>query len=124
MAIQEKSKAADIVKYHNALLKEREFRSELIKDLNSLVQTYWDILGDKSLFEKVAAMTDESIIVGKDYFSAVKGLVDDFGKLVSTKSTELKTSLNEKIKALKEQLALWQQKETEIQARIDQKRLS
>lgn len=123
MAIQEKSKAADIVKYHNALLKEREFRSELIKDLNSLVQTYWDILGDKSLFEKVAAMTDESIIVGKDYFSAVKGLVDDFGKLVSTKSTELKTSLNEKIKALKEQLALWQQKETEIQARIDQKKI-
>lgn len=122
MKIQEESKAADIVKYHNALLKEREFRSELIKDLNNLVQTYWDILGDKSLFEKVAAMTDESIIVGKDYFSAVKGLVEDFGRLVNTKSIELKNSLNEKINALKEQLTLWQQKETEIQTKIDQKK--
>jgi ABC-type lipoprotein export system ATPase subunit/histidinol phosphatase-like PHP family hydrolase len=122
MKIQEESKAADIVKYQNALLKEREFRSELIKDLNNLVKTYWDILSDKSLFEKVAAMTDDSIIIGKDYFSAVKGLVEDFGRLVNTKSIELKSSLNEKINALKEQLTLWQQKETEIQTKIDQKK--
>lgn len=122
MRIQEQSKAADIVKYHNALLKEREFRSELINDLNTLVQTYWDILDDKSLFEKVAAMTDDNIIVGKDYFSTVKSLVEEFGRLVNTKSNELRTSLNEKIAALKEQLKLWQQKETEIQTKIDQKK--
>lgn len=30
----EKTKAADIVRYHNALLKEREFRSNLIEELN------------------------------------------------------------------------------------------
>ncbi len=122
MKVLEQSKAAEIVKYHNALLKEREFRKELIDELNNLVRTYWDILGDKSLFDKVAAMTDESIIVGKDYFSTVKKLVEEFGKLVSVKSTELRTSLNEKINALRNQLNLWQQKETEIQARIDQKK--
>lgn len=123
MKIQEESKAADIVKYHNALLKEREFRNELIKDLKNLVKTYRDILGDKTLFDKVAAMTDESIIVGKDYFSAVKGLVEDFGRLVDNKSTELQTSLNEKVEALKNQLTLWQQKEAEIQTIIDQKKV-
>jgi ABC-type lipoprotein export system ATPase subunit/histidinol phosphatase-like PHP family hydrolase len=122
MKLLEQSKAADIVKYHNALLKEREFRNELISDLKNLVTTYRDILGDKTVFEKVAAMTDESIIVGKDYFSAVKGIVDEFSRLVNTKSTELNTALNDKINALKEQLHLWKQKESEIQAKIDQKK--
>ena len=122
MRIQEQSKAADIVKYHNALLKEREFRSELVNELNNLVNTYWNILGDRTLFEKVAAMTGDNIIVGKDYFSAVKTLVEEFGRLVNTKSDELKASLNEKIAALKEQLKQWQQKETDIQAKIEQKK--
>lgn len=122
MKIQEESKAAEIVKYHNALLKERAFRTELINDLNTLVNTYKDILGNRAVFDKVATMTDESIIVGKDYFSSVKEIVEDFGKLVNTKSTELNASLNEKIKALNSQLKLWQQKETDIQARIDDKK--
>ena len=122
MRIQEESKASEIVKNHNALIKERQFRKELMDDLNNLVKTYSDILSDNSIFEKVAAMTDESIIVGKDYFSAVKELVDEFGQLVSSKSSELKVSLDEKINALKEQLNLWQKKESDIQAIIDQKK--
>lgn len=122
MKLQEESKAAEIVKYHNALIKEREFRKELIEDLKNLVNTYRNILGDKTVFDKVAAMTDDSIIVGKEYFAAVKGIVEDFSKLVNAKSTELNTSLNERITALNEQLKLWQQRETDIQARIDQKK--
>lgn len=122
MKIQEDSKASEIVKYHNALLKEREFRKDLIQDLNNLVSTYKNILGDDSVFEKVAAMKDDSIVVGKDYFSAVKSIVEDFGRLVSEKSTELNTSLNEKIRKLQEQLQLWKQKETDIQGRIDLKK--
>lgn len=94
MKIQEESKAAEIVKYHNALLKERTFRSDLINELKTLARTYRDILGDKTLFNKVAAMTDESIIVGKEYFASVKSIVDDFGQLVNTKSAELNTSLS------------------------------
>ncbi len=122
MKIQEESKAAEIVKYHNALLKERTFRSDLINELNTLARRYRDILGDKTLFDKVAAMTDESIIVGKEYFASVKSIVDDFGQLVNTKSAELNTSLTSQINALNHQLNLWQQKESEIQTRIDEKR--
>ena len=54
----EKTKAADIVKFHNALIQEREFRKSLITQLNELVRTYREILGDKSLFNDVAAMDD------------------------------------------------------------------
>lgn len=122
MKIQEESKAADIVKLHNALITERVFRKDLIDELNNLIDTYKNILGDKTVFEKVAAMTDDSIVVGKEYFAAVKGIVEDFSKMVNEKSSELNISLNEKIDALKEQLKLWQKRETDIQAKIDQKK--
>ncbi len=122
MKIQEESKAADIVILHNALIKERVFRKNLIDELKNLIDTYKNILGDKTVFEKVAAMTDDSIVVGKEYFAAVKGIVEDFSKMVNEKSSELNTSLNEKIDVLKEQLKLWQKRETDIQAKIDQKK--
>lgn len=122
MKIQEESKAADIVKYHNALLKERTFRADLINDLNTLIRTYRDILGEKSVFEKVTEMTDENIIVGKEYFSTVKKIVEDFSRLVKEKSEELNTSLNAKVEDLNYQLKLWHQKEADIQAKIDKKK--
>lgn len=122
LKVLEQSKASEIVKYHNALIKEREFRRNLINELNGLIGTYKHILEDKSLFDRVASMTDDSIVVGKEYFNTVKAIVDDFGKVVTSKSSELNESLQEKIVALKEQLTLWKQNESTIQARIDEKK--
>lgn len=122
LKILEQSKASEIVKYHNALIKEREFRNSLINELKNLVNTYKNILDDNSLFEKVAKMDDSSIVVGKEYFNTVKLLVDDFRKLVYSKSAELNLSLNEKINSLNEQLKLWKHNEAAIQAKIDAKK--
>ena len=97
MKIQEQSKAAEIVKYHNALVKEREFRTSLITELKSLITTYSDILGKREIFDKVASMSSDSIVVGKDFFSTVQDIVDDFGKFVKQKSIELNDVLNQKI---------------------------
>lgn len=118
----EQTKAADIVKLHNALFREREFRKTLIDELNILVKTYRDILGNKDLFDKVAAMSDANIVVGKDFFANVKGIVEAFATLVASKSTELNDVLNVKIGELKTQLGLWNAKETEIQEKIDIKK--
>ena len=98
----EKTKAADIVKFHNALIQEREFRKSLITQLNELVRTYREILGDKSLFNDVAAMDDTKVIVGKEYFKNVKSIVDNFSKLVTLKSTELNSELKKKIEGIEE----------------------
>lgn len=114
----EQSKAADIVKYHNALMQEREFRKALIDDLNNLVKAYRHVLNNKELFEKVASMSDDDIIVGKEYFANVKNLVETFANLVETKSSELDDALNVKIDELREQLKLWQAKESQIQEQI------
>lgn len=119
----EKTKAADIVKFHNALIQEREFRKTLIDQLNKLVKTYREILGDNSLFRDVAAMDDAKVIVGKEYFKSVKSIVDDFSKLVAQKSNELNSELKKKIDELKEQLKLWGAKEAEIQSKIDAKKI-
>lgn len=67
-------------------------------------------------------MDDSSIVVGKEYFNTVKLLVDDFRKLVYSKSAELNLSLNEKINSLNEQLKLWKHNEAAIQAKIDAKK--
>ena len=118
----EQSKAAEIVKLHNALLQERDFRKTLIDDLNKLVKTYRDILGDTNLFDKVAEMSDDRIVVGKEYFFNVQRIINAFSVLVFSKSKELNDALAEKISELKTQLELWKAKESEIQGQIDDKK--
>lgn len=118
----QKTKAADIVRFHNALLQERNFRTELMNKLNDLVNKYKDILGNKTIFTNVASMNDDSIIIGKEYFNAVKQLVEQFSDVVSSKEKELNAALSEKVAELKVQLNLWMQKETEIQSKIDAKK--
>lgn len=95
----EQSKAAEIVKLHNALLQERDFRKTLIDDLNKLIKTYRDILGDTNLFDKVAEMSDDRIVVGKEYFFNVQRIINAFSVLVSSKSKELNDALAEKFRS-------------------------
>lgn len=118
----EQTKAADIVKYNNALIQERELRKSLIEDLNDLVKTYSEILANREVFDKVAAISEENIVVGKDFFANVKAIVDSFAGVVATKSQELKDALKQKVDELNVQLKAWNDKEKEIQAKIDAKK--
>lgn len=118
----EASNAAEIVTYHHALIKEREFRTSLIQDLKKLIDTYKELLGDNCVFEKVAEMNDDAVIVGKDYFSNVKNIVNDFSSIVAAKSAELNSALNDKIALLRSELIQWQSKESEIQDKINAKK--
>lgn len=118
----EQTKAADIVKYHNALIQERELRKSLIDDLKQLVKTYTDILSNRDIFEKVASISEDNIVVGKDFFANVKNIVDSFSSIVAAKSQELKDALKQKVDELKVQLKAWNEKEKDIQEKIDTKK--
>ena len=118
----EQTKAADIVKYHNALIQERELRKSLIGDLRDLVKTYSEILANRDVFDKVAAISEENIVVGKDFFANVKAIVDSFAGIVAAKSQELKEALKLKVDELNVQLQAWNSKEKEIQDKIDAKK--
>ena len=123
MKALEQTKAADIVRFHNALHQERELRKSLISDLNNLVKTYRQILSDKDIFNKVAQINDSDVIIGKEYFANVKAIVDAFASLVSSKAEELNKALDLKIQDLKAQLKLWESKEKETQDKIDAKKI-
>ncbi|NVK04741.1 MAG: PHP domain-containing protein [Flavobacteriia bacterium] len=122
LASLQKEKAGELVKFQNALIKEREIRSSLISDLNDLVKTYREILNDNSTFESFESLSEDEIVVGKDFFNRVKEIVSEFSAIVKDKSTELNTALSEKVKDLKEQLKNWSEKEKEIQGKIDTKK--
>ena len=117
-----KQKAGDLVKNQNALIKERQIRKELIDDLKDLIKNYREILSDDDTFEDFEKLSDEEIIVGKDYFKKVKDIVSEFSKIVKDKSGELNDALTTKIEELKVELKNWSAKEKNIQAAIDVKK--
>jgi len=117
-----KEKAGELVTFQNSLIKEREIRTDLIKKLNELIKAYRDIFSDDSHFKTFLALTDEEIVVGKDYFQTVKNLVNEFSEVVKNKSNELNSELNQKIESLKVELQKWSEKEKEIQEKIDLKK--
>lgn len=117
-----KDKVGDLVKYQTALLKEREIRKNIVRDLKELIERYRNIFSDNSVFKNFELLTDGEIIVGKDYFGKVKEIVAQFSKIVESKATELNQSLGEKVKELKEQLDGWSEKEKGIQEKIDEKK--
>ncbi|QRM89943.1 histidinol-phosphatase [Lacinutrix sp. WUR7] len=119
----QKEKAGELVKFQNALIKERGIRSELINNLNVLIKNYQEILSDDDTFTSFEALEDKDILVGKDFFKKVKEIVSDFSKVVKLKSSELNTELSKKITELKEQLDNWKEKEKSIQAKIDTKKI-
>ena len=119
----QKEKAGELVKYQNALIKERGIRSELIDNLKQLIKNYKEILSDDDTFTNFEALVDKDIIVGKDYFKKVKEIVSDFSKVVKAKSNELNAELSAKITELNEQLNNWKAKEKSIQDKIDAKKI-
>lgn len=118
-----KEKAGELVTFQNSLIKERQIRSELINKLKELVTKYKEIFSDDSLFTNFLAINDAEIIVGKDFFQNVKNIVSEFSTVVKTKSTELNTELTNKINDLNVELKNWALKETDIQTKIDAKKL-
>lgn len=122
LANLEKEKAGELVKYQNALIKERQIRSSLVTDLNNLIKTYREILSNNETFDNFEKLKDDEIIVGKDYFKKVKDLVSEFSKIVNSKSGELNEALNKKVEELKVEFKNWSDKEKGIQDKIDAKK--
>jgi DNA repair ATPase RecN/histidinol phosphatase-like PHP family hydrolase len=118
----EKDKVGDLVKYQSSLISERNIRENLIKELKVLIDKYKEVLSDEETFEHFSNMSSDNIVIGTEEFEKVKIIVDEFSKIVSSKSDELNVSLNEKIEELKIQLKQWKSKESETQKTIDKKK--
>lgn len=118
-----KDKVGELVTYQTALLKEREIRSGIVKELNELIKSYKNILADNNVFDSFSKLPDDEIIVGKDNFNRVKEIVAEFSNIVQEKASELNSSLTDKVAELKEQISDWSEKEKNIQTKIDEKKI-
>ena len=118
----QQDKVKDLVNFNLSLAKEREIRKSVINELNELVKKYGAILSDKSFFEWFTSLDTKDIIIGTEYIEQVKGIVDQFAKIVATKHTELIDELRLKINDLKLSIANWKAKDAEYQQKIDAKR--
>ncbi len=119
----QQDKVKDLVNFNLSLAKEREIRKNVIKELNELVKKYGAILSDKSFFEWFTSLETKDIIIGSEYIEQVKGIVDQFARIVATKHSELINELNLKISDLKLSIDNWKAKDAEYQQKIDAKRV-
>lgn len=87
------------------------------------MKKYGAILSDKSFFEWFTNLDTKDIIIGSEYIEQVKGIVDQFAKIVATKHSELINELNLKIKNLQLSIENWKTKDAEYQQKIDAKRV-
>lgn len=118
----QQDKVRDLVNFNLSLAKEREIRTSVINELNELIKKYGAVLSDKSFFEWFTSLDTKDIIIGSEYIEQVKGIVDQFAKIVATKHSELIDELNSKISVLKLSIANWKAKDAEYQQKIDAKR--
>ena len=117
-----KEKVGEIVSYQESLIKENEFRVDLVKELKELVTKYNNIFDDKAIFKEVLSYQESSIVVGKQEFNNVKKTVVELEKIVNKHSSEIKEEFKSKIQEIKKFLYEWKAKEGQIQEQIDQKR--
>jgi DNA repair ATPase RecN/histidinol phosphatase-like PHP family hydrolase len=117
-----KDKVEELVNLQVGLIKERELRRVLVEDLKSLASNYKSVLSDKSTLDEIAKIDGAEIIVGRENFERVRTLVEEFGKIVDEKSSELNDALTAKLKDLGTQIRHWTDKEAGIQAEIDKKK--
>ncbi|GJQ22121.1 MAG: hypothetical protein HBSIN02_24760 [Bacteroidia bacterium] len=115
-------KVSDIVKFEESLANGREFRESLSRDLATLVKNIKASLADRSLFNRVIALDDSTLVVGKEEFTKIKGLVSGFSDSIESVSGKLVSDTDQVIDKLKVLLADWKSKETGLLERIETKR--
>ncbi|MBU9858502.1 TrlF family AAA-like ATPase, partial [Rahnella aceris] len=118
----EQDKVGDLVKYQIALITEKGIREKIIQDIIELIKSYRDILKNNEVFNYFTTIEDDKVIIGKEQFTQIKIIIEEFSQVVSLKSDELNVALNDKLKLMKAQLVLWKNKETETQEKIDEKK--
>lgn len=118
----EQDKVGELVKYQMALFTERGIREKIIEEIKGLISSYKEAFKNNDSFNYFKELDDDKIIIGKEQFSEIKKIVDEFASIVNSKSKELNESLKVKLELLKTQVSQWKGKESGIQIKIDEKK--
>jgi ABC-type lipoprotein export system ATPase subunit/histidinol phosphatase-like PHP family hydrolase len=118
----EEDKVGELVKYQTALITERNLREGLVEEIRSLVENYKEALSEKGMFDSFREMSDERIFVGKEQFTSLRLLVDEFSQVLTNTNFELNESLREIVEKMREQVRIWKGREAETQKKIDEQK--
>jgi ABC-type lipoprotein export system ATPase subunit len=111
--------AKEVVELEEGLSNERALRSELIVNLNTLIDGIKKSLSDKTVFDLVLGFKEDKIITGKDEFKEVKALVEEYSKNIDAYSTNIGNTSSEVVQKIRSKLVEWKNKESESQNKVE-----
>lgn len=111
--------AKEIVELEEGLANERALRGELVTRLKMLIKGIKESLSDKTLFDLVLNINEDKIIIGKEEFTVVKSIVEQYSKDIDSHSTNITNDSDAVIGKIRTQLITWKEKESETQNKIE-----
>ena len=118
----EREKVGELVMYHTALQAENNLWKNIVNQLTILINKYRTSTVDVEELKSFVAFDDKGIIVGKDEFTKVKEIVNDFLQFIQAKNIEISSLLEEKIVLLREIMSKWKNSETAMYEKIEKKK--
>jgi len=116
------NKAKEIVELEEGIANERTLRSELSLNLETHVQNITDGLNTDLLTEAIQSISESDIIVGKEEYKAVSGLMEAYVLSISQQSSKVVIDSTAFKQQLKVEIEKWKAKEVEVIRRIEGKR--
>ncbi|REL38491.1 PHP domain-containing protein [Rhodohalobacter sp. SW132] len=122
LEVQAKNKLDELIKLEQNLQKGREFRTDLIEDLNNAITTVRKVLSDKTYFNQIKEQDFDSIEVGKSELDEILNDVQKIEKIIEKAGLKIDSESKEMIKSIKGNLKSWRLEESKILSRIEEKK--
>jgi len=119
VAVLKAQKAGEVVELEQKLANGRQFRSQLIEQLNAIIKSSDDNTVSADLKSLTAGLDGSTLAVGKLEFDAVNTLISGLATDVDTLAGQLRAKVKEAVDKINLQLKQWVAKEQETQSKIE-----
>ena len=112
--------AKEVVELEQGLANERALRKEMVDNLNNLITGIQKGFDNKSLFEMVLKLQEDKIVIGKQEFSDVKQIIENYKNQIKEHAKNVKVDSSNVVNQLNSKLKEWNEKESTSQNRIEE----
>ena len=119
VAVLKAQKAGEVVELEQKLANGRQFRAQLIEQLNAILKSADDSSVSEDLKGLTAGMDGSTLAVGKGEFDAVNALIVGLAKDIDSLAGQLKGKVRDAVDKINLQLKQWVAKEHETQTKIE-----
>jgi len=119
VAVLKAQKAGEVVELEQKLANGRQFRSQLIDQLNAIIKSSEDSTVGADLKALTTGLDGSTLVVGKAEFDAVNALIIGLATDCDTLASQLLRKVKEAVDKINLQLKEWVIKEQETQGKIE-----